>query len=107
MYVDNKKLMDTKEKIEQASSNFRNMGNDFIASLAKALDTFEGETKDVLTVNKIGVGKVDVDGTLSHFVEKQIPDMLVGLATLLEGNRSTIEESDKKLAQSISNGGQG
>ena len=56
---------------------------------------------------KIGSSGSETEGTLAYFVEKQIPSLLDGLKQLLEGNRTTIDDSDKKLAEAISGGGQG
>lgn len=56
---------------------------------------------------KIGAVGTETEGTLAYFVSTQIPELIKGLASLLEGNRSTIEDSDKKLAEAISGGGQG
>lgn len=107
MLVDNQKMKDAKGDIDKAAANFASMGSSFIESLTSTLSTFEGETKDVLMKNKIGSSGSETEGTLAYFVEKQIPDLLNGLSQLLEGNRTTIDESDHKLAEAISGGGQG
>lgn len=106
MFIDNQKMIEAKTSIEEAAVKFGSMGSAFIETLSNTLGTFEGETKDILMSNKIGSAGTDVEGTLAYFVEKQIPDSLNGLAQLLEGNRSTIEESDHKLADAIAGTGQ-
>lgn len=107
MLVDNQKMEDAKADIDKAATNFASMGSSFIESLTTTLSTFEGETKDVLMKNKIGPSGSETEGTLAYFVEKQIPNLLNGLSQLLEGNRTTIDESDRKLAEAISGGSQG
>lgn len=106
MLVDNQKMVDTKKDIDTASTDFKGKGTAFIEALTNALSTFEGETKDALMKSKIGSSGSETEGTLAYFVEKQIPDLLNGLSQLLEGNRTTIDESDRKLAEAISGGGQ-
>ena len=105
MVVDNAALENAKSAIDDASSNFKTMASAFISSLEGALSTFEGETKDVLMKDKIGTGE-GTEGTLAYFLQKQVPDLIKGLGDLLEGNRTTINDSDQKLAEAIS-GGQG
>ena len=106
MMVDNQQMVNAKGDIDTAASNFKSAGTNFIASLTSALGSFEGETKDVLISKKIGASGSETEGTLAYFVEKQIPDLITSLGELLEGNRSTVEESDKKLAEAISGNGQ-
>lgn len=106
MVVENAVLEKAKEEIDEAAANFKTMGTNFIDTLTGTLGTFSGDTKDALMKNKIGAAGSQTDGTLAYFVEKQIPDLLEGLSKLLEGNRTTIDESDRKLAEAISGGGQ-
>ena len=101
MVVDNVALEKAKDEILTASDTFKTKGSTFIATLTQTLSTFEGETKDALMDKKIGTSGSQTEGTLAYFLEKQIPDLLKGLSDLLEGNRSTIDESDKKLAEAI------
>lgn len=101
MLVDNEKMVTAHSAIDAASKDFKNKATAFIADLTSALSTFEGETKDVLMEEKIGAAGSEKEGTLSYFVEKQIPDLLDGLAKLLEGNRDTIDKSDQQLADAI------
>lgn len=105
MLIDNQKMETAKGAIDDAKGDFETKAGAFIEALTSALSTFEGETKDVLMEKKIG--NVETEGTLAYFVQKQIPDLLNGLSQLLEGNRTTIDESDRKLAEAISGGGQG
>lgn len=86
------------------ANSFKEAGSAFITALNDALSTFEGETKDILTSEKIGTA--EKEGTLAYFVEKQIPDLIMGLGKLLEGNRSTIESADHQLAEAIKGGSQ-
>lgn len=102
MFVENAALENAKKDIETAASKFKTMGTEFLGTLNTTLSTFSGETKDVLMQNKIGASGSEVDGTLANFLENQIPALLNGLASLLEGNRTTIDDSDRKLAEAIS-----
>lgn len=88
------------------AKNFQKAGSDFIESLNKTLDTFKGATKDALIEHKIGKAGEMKEGTLDYFVEKQIPDLIMSLGKLLEGNRSTIEKADEQLAKAIAGEGQ-
>lgn len=107
MLVDNQKMETAFKAINDASQDFGTKATAFITDLTSALSTFEGETKDVLIANKIGQSGSEVEGTLAYFVEKQIPDLIKGLADLLDGNRKTIDDSDQKLAEAIKGGGNG
>jgi len=107
MLVDNQKMTDAHTNINQAAEDFAKAGTELIGQLKSVLSTFEGDTKDALWEAKIGESGSEAQGTLACFVEKQIPDLVKGLAKLLEGNRSTIDDSDKKLAEAIRSGGKG
>ena len=102
MVADNEKMVNAKTTIESMADDFKtNKANEFITSLTTALSTFEGETKDALMESKIGKLGTETEGTLAYFVETQIPQLIKGLAELLNGNINTIDESDKKLADAI------
>jgi len=101
MLTDYKKMDSTKTAINTSAEKFKTMGSGFISSLTSALSTFEGATKDSLMTAKIGQSGSEVEGTLAYFVEKQIPNLLEGLAKLLDGNLTTIVETDQKLADAI------
>lgn len=108
MYVDNEQMTTAHSTIKDlATKDFKNAGTEFIGELTKALSTFEGETKDALMESKIGAAGSEVEGTLAYFVETQIPNLVEGLAKLLEGNRDTIDKSDQKLADAIRSAGKG
>ena len=105
MFVDNQALTSAKTEIDTAATNFANKAKNFITTLNNSLSTFSGETKDVLVNTKIGTSGSEAEGTLAYFLEKQCPDLVKGLASLLEGNRTTIDESDRQLAGAISGNG--
>lgn len=105
MLVDNSALTKANTDILEASKTFKEKASTFIATLTTTLGTFEGDTKDALMENKIGKSGSETEGTLAYFLEKQIPDLLEGLAKLIEANRTTIDESDKKLADAIKGNG--
>ena len=103
MLVDNEAMKQAKTAIDGYESDLRTKGTKFISDLKTAISTFQGATKDVLEKDKIGT--VAKEGTLANFVEKQIPDLIHGLGELLEGNRTTIANSDQQLANAISGNG--
>ena len=105
MLVDNAALETAKKNIDDLAGKFAAAGEGFIGTLTATLSTFSGETKDMLMQHKIGATGSDVDGTLAKFVEKQIPDLIRSLSNLLEENRKTIDDSDRKLAEAISSNG--
>ncbi len=105
MLVENAALTKARDDIHTASTNFKTMGTNFISTLSTTLSSFSGETKDALMQYKIGASGSETEGTLAYFLEKQIPDLIDGLSKLLEGNRTTIDESDHKLADAISGNG--
>ena len=101
MLTDHPKMIAARDKITDASGEFSRKGAAFIANLTTALSTFEGATKDALMSAKIGQTGSETEGTLAYFVEKQIPNLLKGLSDLLDGNITTIVETDQKLADAI------
>ncbi len=101
MLVDNEKMSTAYTDIKTAATNFSNAGKALISDLTTTLSTFEGDTKDALMEKKIGASGSQTEGTLAYFVEKQIFDLITGLAELLEGNRDTIDKSDLQLADAI------
>lgn len=103
MLVDNAAMEKAKKDIDEYEKSLRTAGTTFISDLKTAISTFQGATKDVLEKDKIGT--VAKEGTLANFVEKQIPDLIHGLGELLEGNRTTIANSDQQLANAISGNG--
>lgn len=100
MLVDNAKIVNTINELDRLKVSFKTIGEELIENLGNALDSFEGETKDVL-MTKIGQAKNFSSNTLAYFLVEQVPDLLEGLSELLEGNRKAIEDCDKNLAQAI------
>lgn len=108
MVVENAALEKARDEINEIAGKLRTKGTEFIGTLTNTtLKSFSGETKDALMQYKIGASGTQTEGTLACFVEKQIPELVEGLAKLLEGNRTTIDESDHKLAEAISSNGGG
>lgn len=107
MLVENAALEKARDDINEIAGKLRTKGTEFIGTLTTTLGTFSGETKDALMQYKIGAAGTETEGTLACFVEKQMPELVEGLAKLLEGNRTTIDESDHKLAEAISSNGGG
>ena len=105
MFVDHQAMLNAVSEIDSSSKSFATKAKNFIATLTNTLSTFSGETKDILVNTKIGTSGSEVEGTLAYFLEKQCPDLVAGLGSLLEGNRSTIDDSDRQLAEAISGNG--
>lgn len=105
MLVDNAALEKARDDILQAAKDFKSKGSSFIGTLTATLGTFSGATKDALIQHKIGATGSETEGTLAYFLEKQAPDLIEGLSKLLEGNRTTVDEADQKLADAISGKG--
>ena len=105
MLVVNEALETATGEIDKLADKFASTGTEFIGTLTTTLSTFSGETKDMLMQHKIGTSGSQVEGTLACFVEKQIPDLIRGLSKLLNENRKTIDDSDRKLAEAISSNG--
>ena len=81
-----------------------------IALLDGMADPEAGEIK-VFAAGKaqdVGIAGLGDDAAVckAAALQKQVPDLIKGLGDLLEGNRTTINDSDQKLAEAIS-GGQG
>jgi len=100
MLVDNNALEEAKKSIDAVVKKLQPEGTSLIKELTEALKDFEGETKDAL-MEKIGTSGTKTEGTLAFFVEEQLPGLLTALGELLDGNRETIVECDKKLADAI------
>lgn len=97
----NQTMLNAKSNFEQDAKDLKSAGETLVQSLTTALSTFEGATKDAV-MQKIGVTGSADEKTLAFFAENQVPQMLTNLATLLEANRSTLEQGDKMLADQIS-----
>lgn len=97
----NKTMLDAKANFEKDAQDLKNAGTALVTSLGTTLANFDGATKEAV-MEKIGASGTASDKTLAFFVEQQVPQMLTNLATLLEANRSTLEQGDKMLADQIS-----
>ena len=104
MLVDNGKMTQAFTRINEIKDSFKTEGDQFITDLTQILNTFEGETKDILMSQKIGSVDSQDTKTLAYFVGTQIPNLIDGLAKLLEANRTTVVDTDKKLSEAITPG---
>lgn len=105
MLVDNAALEKARDEIAKSATSLKTKGTSFIGTLTATLSTFSGATKDALMQHKIGTSGSETEGTLACFLEKQVPELIEGLSKLLEGNRSTVDDADQKLADAISGKG--
>lgn len=85
-------------QLEGIAKKYETAGTNLMDALDTAISTMEGETKDAL--------KKFFDTDVKKFVVEDLPAAINGLSVLLETNRSNFEEVDKKIAESISGGGQ-
>lgn len=80
------------------AKSYKDAGDNFMEALKAAISTMEGETKDAL--QKFFTTDVQ------KFVSEDLPNAINSMSVLLEANRQNFEEVDKKIAESISGGGQ-
>lgn len=83
-----------RDDIKRISGEYRTAGENFIKDLNNAIAEMEGETKDAF--------KQFIDTDVNTYVSLDLPDALMGMADLLEANRSNFENIDKQIADSIS-----
>lgn len=90
----NQSVLTAKDNLDAYATEYRTAGETFETSFNAAIAEMEGATKDALVelFNK----------TYKEFVTTSIPEMITGLASLLESNRSQFDEVDSSLAASIS-----
>lgn len=77
---------------------YKNDGEAFMDALNSAISPMEGETKDAL--------QAFFKDKVQPFITEGVPNAVKSTAMLLEANRKNFEDVDKKIASSISGGGQ-
>ena len=84
-------------QLEGIALKYQTAGTELMDALAAAIAEMEGETKDAL--------KTFFDSDVKQFVVEDLPSAINGLSVLLEANRTNFVDVDKKIAESISGGG--
>lgn len=98
MVFDNGIMVQAVEDFNSRANDLKAAGQALLDALKGDLSTFEGNTKDAL-MELIGDGSKE--GTLSYFVLTQVPKVLENAATLLDANRTQIQDGDSKLAEQL------
>lgn len=88
----------TQGSLTGIAKSYKDAGDAFIEALKAAISEMEGETKDAL--QKFFTTDVQT------FVTESLPNAINSMSVLLEANRQNFEDVDKKIAESISGGGQ-
>lgn len=73
-------------KYEKASQTFQ-------TEMAKAISTWEGESKDAF--------EKFIKGAIKTHMETDIPNLVRGIATLLQNNATAMGDADSKIAQNM------
>ena len=84
-------------QLEGIALKYKTAGEELMNALETAIAVMEGETKDAL--------KTFFDSDVKQFVVEDLPSAINGLSVLLEANRTNFVDVDKKIAESISGGG--
>lgn len=84
--------------LEGIALSYKNDGDAFMEALNNAISTMEGEAKDAL--------EAFFRDKVQPFITEGVPNAVKSTAMLLEANRKNFEDVDRKIAESISGGGQ-
>ena len=80
-------------KINTASDNYLQAANTLISALQAASATWEGDSKTKF---------MDlVENSIKPYICDQVPQMVTGLATLLNNNTTTMQNVDAEIAKKI------
>ena len=95
----NQNVANSVENIKGYAGEYAAAGDALQTAFMGAISDMEGDTKDAL---------VELfDKKYKEFVTTQISEMINGLATLLDANRTNFESVDEQIAQSIRDGANG
>lgn len=96
----NENVLTAIKNINTLAGQYADAGREFETAFKSAIADMQGDTKDAL---------IELfDKSYKDFVTSEsegLPAMIIGMATLLEGNRKNFEDVDSQIAQSIRNGG--
>lgn len=82
-------------KLKGYAQTYRDEANTFVLEFKTAIAAMEGETKEAL----LEFFTTKIEG----YITKDIPDVVDGLASLLEANADSFSEVDAQIAASIKN----
>lgn len=80
-------------KLKNYAEQYMQAADDFRTAMQAATSSWEGASKDKFTTL--------VEGSVYQYMHQSVPEMVRGLATLLEGNATTMTEADTQIAQNI------
>lgn len=98
MYVKKSEIKNTATSLTEKKEQLIKLGNTLSGNLTEALKSEKGDV--IETLNK-KIGDNATQDTLLYLVQKQVPDLIEGLISLLNENLKAIEETDAQLASSI------
>lgn len=79
--------------LRNISGQYQAAGQSLIAALDNATATWQGASRDKFMAL--------VNGSIRQYVEKSVPEMVTGLATLLANNAKSMQEADNEIAKNI------
>lgn len=88
----------TQGSLTGIAKSYKDAGNALMEALKAAIAEMEGEAKDAL--------QQFFNTDVQKFVTEDLPNAINSMSVLLEANRQNFEDVDKKIAESISGGGQ-
>lgn len=80
-------------KIRNIADSYKTAAETLQNNVTAAIGTWEGESFD--NFNALFTGDIKI------FTVKNIPEMVTGLADLLEGNAKSMQETDAEIAKNI------
>ena len=98
MVFDNGIMTQAVTDFNNRAADLKKAGQALIDALNKDLATFEGKSKEALLEL---IGNESKEGSLAFFVLTQVPKVLENAATLLDANRTQIQDGDSQLAQQL------
>jgi hypothetical protein len=99
------------ENIRNIATQYKTAADTFKTAFDSAIANWTGESKDAMVKF---IGTTDNEDTVAGYMGKTVPQLLNGLASLLEANIQQFGETDKGIAENIptsisssSSGGEG
>ena len=83
------------KKINQYAGDYEAAADKFKTDMESATTSWEGESKNKFTHL--------VEGSVYDYMKKSVPEMVRGLAKLLENNLNTMSDADAEIAKNIPN----
>lgn len=92
----NQAMVDAHTDVTNIAAEYDKAGEDLITALKAAIADMEGEAKDEFLAF--------IDGDIKTFFTTDLNNALLGLADMIETNRSTFADVDNKIAQAFREG---